>query len=200
MNVSEAISKRYSARYFDQTKKISKQDLLRILEAGQKAPSGFGSEPWKFVLIRGNRSSIYEAMNQQQAAVDASELIAFLYVKKDYVMNHSEFMDKYQQGGFDLEKLMAYRQRIEQIVDKRPNYFREQTLFAASQMVLQATALGIDSLIMGGFNETMLLEQLSLNEKEYGISVVVAFGYNTKPQPIRHTRSLDEICFEVVLD
>lgn len=199
MTVKETINKRYSARYFDKSKEIKEEDLNVILEAGQKAPSGFGSEPWKFVLIKGKRNMIFEAMNEQQASIDASELIAFLYVKEAYIKNNPQFIDKYKQSGFDEDKVTMYRQRIEQIVVNRPNYFREQTFFAVSQMVLQATELGIDTLIMGGFKEALLLEKLGLDANLYGISVVVAFGYNTLHQPTRKTRSLEEICLEIDL-
>jgi len=41
---------RWSPRAFDAAKKVSRQDVLRCLEAARWAPSCFGEEPWRFVV------------------------------------------------------------------------------------------------------------------------------------------------------
>lgn len=47
----EAMDFRHACKIFDETKKISSDDLNFILEAGRKSPSSFGQEPWKFLVI-----------------------------------------------------------------------------------------------------------------------------------------------------
>ena len=47
----EAMNFRHACKVFDDTKKISDEDITYILEAGRKSPSSFGQEGWKFLVI-----------------------------------------------------------------------------------------------------------------------------------------------------
>src|SRR5574344_3046239 len=47
----EAMDFRHACKVFDDTKKISEEDMKYILEVGRKSPSSFGQEPWKFLVI-----------------------------------------------------------------------------------------------------------------------------------------------------
>ena len=47
----EAMDFRHACKIFDETKKISDEDMNFILEVGRKSPSSFGMEPWKFLVI-----------------------------------------------------------------------------------------------------------------------------------------------------
>lgn len=194
--VQEAVDTRYSARYFDKDKKIDKKDLDLIINAGLKAPSGFGTEPWKFFIIKGDRQKMFKSCYEQQAILDASELVVVAYVKKGYIEKHPEFYDK-------VKRLPSYAgNKAEDLVNRlaSSNYLREQAIFAASQMVLQATSLGIDNLIMSGFEEDSLLKDLGLDKNEYGLNVVLAFGHNTKPAKTHDDRRpYDEIVSDITL-
>lgn len=195
-SVQEAVETRYSARYFDKDKKIDKKYFDLIINAGLKAPSGFGLEPWKFFIIEGDRQKIFKSCYGQQAILDSSELVIVAYVKKGYLDKNPGFYDK-------IKRLPSYAgEKGEELVNNlaASNYFREQGFFAASQMVLQATSLGIDNLIMSGFQEDSLLKDLGLDKNEYGLIVALAFGYNTKPATTHDDRRpYDEIVSEIKL-
>ena len=47
----EAMDFRHACKIFDESKKVSNEDMNFILEAGRKSPSSFGMEPWKFLVI-----------------------------------------------------------------------------------------------------------------------------------------------------
>ena len=51
MNLFEAIEKRYSYRKEYKSDKVSREDLVRIVQAGIKAPSGCNAQTTKFVII-----------------------------------------------------------------------------------------------------------------------------------------------------
>ncbi len=42
---------RHACKLFDETKKISDEDMHYILEVARKSPSSFGMEAWKFLVI-----------------------------------------------------------------------------------------------------------------------------------------------------
>lgn len=195
-SVQEAVETRYSARYFDKDKKIDKKDLDLIINAGLKAPSGFSSEPWKFFIIEGDRQKIFKSCMEQQPILDASELIVIAYIKKGYLTKHPEFYDKFAEAPNFRGKSAA--ELLDGLVTT--NYFKEQIPYAAMQMVLQATSIGIDNLIMSGFEEDSLLKDLGLDKEQYGLSVVLAFGYNTKPATIHgNKRGYDEVVSKIKL-
>ncbi len=47
----KAMNFRHACKVFDESKKISDEDIHYILEAGRKSPSSFGMEAWKFLVI-----------------------------------------------------------------------------------------------------------------------------------------------------
>ena len=49
-NFTKAMDFRHACKVFDETKKISDEDMNFILEAGRKSPSSFGMEGWKFLV------------------------------------------------------------------------------------------------------------------------------------------------------
>jgi nitroreductase len=51
MDFYDLISKRESVRDYDPNRKIDKEILYRILNAGRLAPSASNRQPWKFLLV-----------------------------------------------------------------------------------------------------------------------------------------------------
>ncbi len=192
MNVKEAIDKRYSTRYYDPQKEIPAADLALILKAGMRAPSGLGLEPWKFIVITGDRAKMFEASNKQQHIQDASLVIALVNYTKELVEDHPHvFTDKFEQSGFNEEKQQTY---LEYAKVKGTQYFREQLMFAASQMSLQATELGIGSVIVGGYDQQQMGELLHLNPRHYQVGLLISFGYpNQERTSERENRDVADV-------
>ena len=51
MDFLEMMKQRRSCRSFDPAKSVSREDLLKIVEAGRLSPSGCNSQPWKFIVV-----------------------------------------------------------------------------------------------------------------------------------------------------
>lgn len=51
MEVSEAIQKRVSTRRWEE-KPVEKEKILRVLEAGRRAPSWGNVQPWRYVVVQ----------------------------------------------------------------------------------------------------------------------------------------------------
>ena len=69
-------------------KKVSREDLNYILEAGHMAPSSFGVEPWKFLVVQGEvlKEKLKEASFNQAQVGNASAVIVLL-TRKDLYLN-----------------------------------------------------------------------------------------------------------------
>ncbi len=51
MEFFEVIERRASVRAFKKCE-VPEEDLMRILDAGRRAPSGYNRQPWEFILVR----------------------------------------------------------------------------------------------------------------------------------------------------
>ena len=50
MDFLEMMQTRKSCRAY-QSKPVSREDLLKIVEAGRLSPSGCNAQPWKFIVV-----------------------------------------------------------------------------------------------------------------------------------------------------
>ena len=77
----------------------------------------------------------------------------------------------------------------------------KQTYIALAQMIITASFLGIDSCPIEGFNKDKVEKYLSdrglIDLKEWGVSVLVSFGYRNEEIAPKKRRPLTEI-FEVI--
>ena len=50
VQIQETIANRWSGRAYDATKKVSREQILALLEAARWAPSCYGDQPWRFLV------------------------------------------------------------------------------------------------------------------------------------------------------
>jgi len=64
-------------------------------------------------------------------------------------------------------------------------------------MMTTAAMLGIDSCAIEGFKaeelETIMSTEFGVNTQEFGVGVMVAFGYRVDPQKVKTRQSMQEI-------
>ena len=51
MDFLDIMKQRRSCRAFDPEKTVSREELLKIVEAGRLSPSACNSQPWKFIVV-----------------------------------------------------------------------------------------------------------------------------------------------------
>lgn len=81
MDIMEAIHRRKSIRGF-KTDPVSKDVLIRILEAGVRAPSAMNTQPWEFVVVTGDvlnglREAIVEKLNRNEPMHPDHEVVSW---------------------------------------------------------------------------------------------------------------------------
>lgn len=89
---------------------------------------------------------------------------------------------------------------IDTISFKGTQYYREQLMFAASQMVLQATELGIGSVVVGGYSPADIASVLGIDTEKYEVGLLISFGY-PKPGEVkpRVIRDYDDVVTHITL-
>lgn len=190
-----AISKRFSCRQYTKDQ-VSEAELGVILEAGRIAPSAFGMEPWRFIVVQSPaaKEKVASACNGQDPATTAPVLIAVVALV-DALAPGSDFVEarlKAEAGGNPPsdELREAYQDMHGQI--DLTSWSLAQCNFAAAQMMIQAAGLGLASCAMGGFDEQALSEALNLTQGE-APALVLAIGHCAEAQGERRRRSMDEV-------
>src|SRR5574344_3100079 len=109
----EAMNFRHACKIFDETKKVSTEDLNYILEAGRKSPSSFGQEPWKFLVITNEelKSKIRPFCWDQVQITSCSHLVVILAAIDDVKADSSEVLRKFNRRGLPEDAVAAYIKR-----------------------------------------------------------------------------------------
>lgn len=188
--VEEAINCRWSTRRMDPNKHVADEDMNLIINAGIKAPSGFNAEAWKFLVVTGNKKRLSVACSSQPAITECSKLVFYLYTKTAGFCIE-EYQNRLERNNVPEEAIKTHKEIVTDL--SKGNYLEVQTYFAVSQMVLQATALGIDTLIIGGFDEDALIKELNIDKEKYGIALITAYGYGIGKGKPRITKPFEEV-------
>lgn len=202
---------RHACKQFDPNKKIPDEDFRFILETGRLSPSSFGFEPWQFVVIQ--NPALREKLKPvtwgaQGTLPTASHYLAILCRKEDMRFDSAyvdHFMRDIQKLPDDVVKMKRERYRKFQEHDLRLlenprtlfDWACRQAYIALGNMMTAAALIGIDSCAIEGFDqvavETVLANAGVLDRKQFGLAVMVAFGYRDKPQPPKTRQPLDDV-------
>lgn len=210
--IIDTLNQRYACKKYNPHKKVSDDDFNTILEAGRLAPSSFGFEPWKFLVIK--NKNILEKLRPVAwgalASLDGASHFVIILARKgtdtiyssDYIkdcmlnvqklplevaIKKGERFENFQKENFDLEKdnnsLFEWACR--------------QTYMAMSNMINASAYLGIDSCPIEGFNraevDELLYEEGILDKEHFGVSVMVSFGYRDEDIKNKTRRTIDEV-------
>lgn len=189
-----SVARRFACRQFT-AEPVTEAELDAVLEAGRLAPSGFGMEPWRFVVARREqaRAAVAAACFEQPAAATAPVLIGLvamveaLQPESAYV--HARLMA--EAGGPVPAELEAAYRAFHAQTDLR-GWAIGQCNFAAAQMMIQATALGLATCPIGGFDETALASALDVQAGEVP-ALVLALGHCAVAQGERRRKPINEM-------
>ncbi len=198
----DAMNFRHACKVFDDTKKITDEDINYILEAGRKSPSSFGMEPWKFLVITNEelKAKIRPACWNQIQVTSCSHLILVL-AAIDAVKPEFEVVErKFRRRTMPQEKLDMYlglyASHLEKTLSSDDNVYSwtsKQTYLATANMMTAAAVKGIDSCPIEGFEKEKVEKILDLDTSKYQLSVVVPFGFRLNEQSTQLREKLEDV-------
>lgn len=189
----DAIQQRYACRQFVAGQPVSASELAVLLEAGRLAPSAFGLEPWRFIIVEHEvaRAAVVHACYDQPAAATAATLIvivalvAALDPDSEYVRARFEAEARGQdRAQIDAAYRASYR------AESTAAWAQGQCNFAVAHMLLQAAHLGLGSCPIGGFDAAALADVLNIPQGETP-ALVIALGHCAQAAPQRLRKPLD---------
>lgn len=168
----EVLTSRRSVRSYDPTKKISEAEVRTLLAAAQEAPSWANQEPTKYYVAIGEEKRL--------------ALLEMIGGNKDRVAGAPVLIV----STFETGKSGFFRgQPANDVGDFWGAY---DNGLANAFLVLQARAMGFDTLIMGMRESEKIRAEFEIPESEC-IMAVISLGYRAQEPSRPERRSLDDI-------
>lgn len=151
--IHDIIANRWSPRAYDANKPVSQDQIISVLEAARWAPSCFGDQPWRFVVC--DKTTNPDAWQQAYDCLVpgnqtwAQHAPVLLLIAANTLFGHNQ----------------------------KPNRWAPYDTGAATEnLCLQATALGLFTHQMGGFDAAKAQAAFAIPE-QYTLMAMVTLGY-----------------------
>lgn len=181
-----ALQWRYATKVFDPARKISPATWAALEDALVLAPSSFGLQPWRFLVVRDPalRAKLRPHAWNQAQITDASHLVVFAARTELSAADITHLIDRTAEvRGQPAAALAAYRQLMEGSLlnDARKahlfDWAARQSYIAMGQLMTAAALLGIDTCPIEGLDPAKFDEILDLRKDGYATLATVALGY-----------------------
>lgn len=185
-NLIESLNWRYATKKFDPAKKIPENELDELLEALRLAPSSYGIQPWKFVVVSDKKTREKlrdEAGYKQPQITDASHLIV-LCARKDVDENLiRKYLDAIaktrgvpRDSLKDFENtLIGFKNNMDEA--KLLDWSKKQVYLALGFLLAAAAEKHIDACPMEGFDPAGFDKILGLDKQNATATVICTVGY-----------------------
>lgn len=202
----DALGRRFACKKFDANKKIPRDTLLSLLEAGRLSPSSFGLEPTRILVIKNPalRENLKQVCWNQDQLVKASEVLIFTSLKADMLPHTNYIRDKFSRRLKSHDEIKLYieerysRRKLDALgytadLEKLALWSAHQAYIMATTIMNHASFLGIDSCMIEGFDKPEIETLLDLDSVKEQVSLLLCLGYRDMPQSKRLRIDLDEL-------
>jgi nitroreductase len=202
-----ALNWRYATKQFDPARKIAAADWRALEESLRLAPSSFGIQPWRFIVVETTelRVKLREASWGQAQVTEASHLVV-LAVKQAVDAAHLDrFMaDTAKTRGVPVESLAGYRKLVDGFVAAKgkagqlESWSAKQVYIAAGQFMAAAAVMGVDTCPLEGIDSAKYDEALGLTGSGWATQMAIAAGYRATGDKYATTPKVRFAASEVV--
>ena len=177
---------RYAVKGFDPEKKVSGKDWEALEKAAILAPSSYGLQPFRLVVITDPdmKERLRPACNNQPQITECSHLVVFAARKQFREEHVDEFIELISDvRGTPREKLQGLATAVEGTRRKYEDegvskFWSQRQAYISLGFLLETAALmGIDACPMEGFDPAKVDEILGL--EDYTATALCAVGYRT---------------------
>jgi nitroreductase len=179
---------RYATKKFDPTRKIGQGDWQTLESALVLAPSSFGLQPWKFLVVSDEkmRKEVLRPISFHQPQVsDCSHMVIFAARRSLNAADVDRHINQTAKvRNLPVESLGGMRQHMIDTINKldpaeAAEYCATQTYIALGIFLASAALLGIDACPMEGIDRHAYDKTLGLTEKGYRALCIATAGYRS---------------------
>ncbi len=183
-NFEKILRGRKSIREYDETVKISKEEMEAILNDTVLAPSSVNMQSWRFIVVESDEAKAklkpLIRFNTRQNDTSAAMILIF-GDRKCYEFGEEIFERAVAEGKMPEE---MKEKQLAEVIPYYKNLTRQQMndivkidgSLAAMQLMLVARAYGYDTNPMGGFEADQLAEAFDLDPERYEPVLIVSIG------------------------
>ena len=181
---SDIIKGRRSVRHYDESIKISEEELNEIIAEASLAPSSANMQPWRIIVVHTpeGKKKLRPLMRFNTLQNDTSSAMLIILGDTQSYLNVEEIYDTaVQQGKMPQE---VRDKQVSQIMSMYPELPKEiktevakmdASLFAM-QLMLVARAHGYDTNPMAGFEQDQIVRAFDLDDERYVAVMVLSIG------------------------
>ncbi|MEO8572978.1 MAG: NAD(P)H-dependent oxidoreductase [Pyrinomonadaceae bacterium] len=182
--VIDSLEWRYAVKAYDSSQKVSETDIKVLEDSILLAPSSFGIQPYKVLVIShpAVRERLKPAAYNQSAITDASHLFVFAFKKTLTPQDVDQFVGRIaevrEQTRESLEGLeTSVKGAVNRAVEGGyvDTWNARQAYIALGFLLQTAALLNIDATPMEGFDAEKVNEVLGLTD--YSAVAIAAVGY-----------------------
>lgn len=187
-NYIESLNWRYATKLFDTDKKVSPENLEKLMEGIQLSASSYGLQPYQVFIIENTeiRDQLKAVAWNQSQITDASHLLVFAsYTKitKEHIESYLQTISKTRSVA--MEELSGFRAMLQNTIltldsEAQALWAAKQTYIVLGNFLSAAASLEIDSCPMEGFNAEEFDTILGLKEKGLTTTVIAPIGYRSE--------------------
>jgi len=191
MSFISQLNWRYATKAFDLSKKVSPENLAKILEAIKMAPTSFGLQPFHVVNVvdSAKREELKALAWGQPQISEASHLLVFC-ARTDIKERIETFFEMATGGDENIKTAMAtYKGMMDGFevnlpADQKTAWAAKQAYIALGFAMAAAAELEVDSCPMEGFDSAGFKASLNLPENIIPV-VCLPIGYRSLADTIR---------------
>jgi nitroreductase len=182
---------RYATKKFDPAKKIAPELWAKLEQAPVLAPSSYGLQPWKFVVVTNpeTRRVLHPASYNQLQILDASHLVVFAAKNPPTPADVERHVARTAEArGVPSSTLDGLRKAIggtlSRMTESEAHAWAARQTYIALGFFLSACAMaGVDGCPMEGFQPEKYDEILGLTAKGLRAVVLATAGYRLPDDP-----------------
>ncbi len=204
MALLEDLNWRHAVKAYDATKKVSKEDIDKIVEAARLAPSSSGLQPFNVLVIENQslKEKLVKGALNPECMRDCSHVIIFAgwdrYTEEriDKVYNYTTDERGLERGRFGSYTDMLKKIYLAQPAEENFAHIARQTYIALGLALGQAAELKVDSTPVEGFDNSVVDKILELDKLGLKSVSLMYVGYADTPNdwiaPMKKVRTPKE--------
>ncbi len=177
---------RHAAKAYDPAKKVSKEDLDKILEAARLAPTSSGLQPFRIIVIanRDLKEKMVPGALNPDCMRDCSHVLVFAAWDRYTTERIDRVYDRItDERGLPRGRFSSYTDQIKHLYASQPaeenfEHAARQTYIALGLALAQAAELRIDTTPAEGFDSKVIDEVLNLHEQGLRSVSLMYVGYS----------------------
>jgi nitroreductase len=206
--ILEKLQWRYAVKKFDPSKKISEADWFILEESLRLAPSSYGLQPWKFIVVQDPkiRAALTPVSWNQTQVEDCSHYVVLATLTKIEVAYVEKFVAKIAQvRELDVASLENYKNLMVSDLVNGPRsaivqwWSQRQSYIAMGMLMETAALLDIDACPLEGIEPEAYDRILQLEGSGYAAVAAVALGYRSLEDKYQLLKKVRFDCDDVIV-